>query len=325
MGYSGTINTSTYKERAAFKAPSNRLPNPNTQKAEEEMMSTEVLEYPFQDKSRVKVPVPKTTLTLLNVILTIFHAALATVTLIFGNIDLMVPVYTSELSFVSENGEWDIVPVSKKMEVGLPFTWLTAIFFILSALFHLLNCSFLRNLYLSELEVCRSPLRWVEYSLSAPVMIVLISYTLGIRDATTLFFNAIFVAITMPFGYWTETIAKPLSSDEWNTTLFFRIYPWIIGHIPQTAAWTSIVVAFYGTPGIVENAPWFVPLILWAELALFYSFGLASLISQILSPRLFYVGEILFQALSLVSKGVLGGILIVNVLMLSSFDEIYSD
>ena len=63
--------------------------------------------------------------------------------------------------------------------------------------------------------------------------------------------------------------------------------------------------------------------ILWAELALFFSFGLGSLVSQLAPPRYFYRGELLFQVLSLVSKGLLGGLLLSQVLMLSRFEEAY--
>ena len=43
--------------------------------------------------------------------------------------------------------------------------------FVLSAAFHLLNATLLRALYLRNLERCYSPTRWIEYALSAPIMI----------------------------------------------------------------------------------------------------------------------------------------------------------
>lgn len=45
--------------------------------------------------------------------------------------------------------------------------------------------------------------------------------------------------------------------------------------------------------------------------------------SQWYAPKYFYRGEVAFQVLSLVSKGLLGLVLITNVLMLSSFDDLY--
>ena len=72
-----------------------------------------------------------------------------------------------------------------------------------------------------------------------------------------------------------------------------------------------------------DSVPWWVHLILWVELALFFSFGAAAALAQWSTPDRFYRGELLFQVLSLVSKGLLGILLLSNVLMLSRFEDIY--
>jgi hypothetical protein len=253
------------------------------------------------------------------------HAALATTTLLVGNRDLTVPLYRAVLTFRVDPDAapaWELVPTYEE-SWGLPFTWLTAVFFLLSALAHLLNATLLRGLYLRALADCLTPLRWIEYFFSAPLMIVLVGYTLGIRDRAVTVANAALVATTMPFGYWTEQLARPASPDAWTRPLCVRLVPFLLGHVPQCAAWLLILLQFYD--GVAEQAedrtPAFVYAILWAELVLFFSFGAASLLSQLLPPRLFYRGEILFQVLSLVSKGLLGGILLSFVLMASSYEE----
>jgi hypothetical protein len=215
---------------------------------------------------------------------------------------------------------WQLVPTYK--EAGdLSFTWLVASFFALSAFFHLLNATFLREYYLSQLAKCLSPTRYFEYTFSAAIMQVLIAYTLGIRERMLLLASAVLVAITMPFGYWTELNARPAGPDQWERSLAFRLFPWIIGHIPQVTAWLIVILNFYDEDD--GMAPGFVHVILWAELCLFFSFGFVALYQQCTVPKNFYKGELAFQVLSLVSKGILGGILIANVLMLSSFAELY--
>ena len=67
--------------------------------------------------------------------------------------------------------------------------------------------------------------------------------------------------------------------------------------------------------------PSFVYVILWVELVLFFSFGFVALAQLLLPPKHFWRGELAFQVLSLVSKGLLGILLISNVLVLSSFDD----
>lgn len=283
-----------------------------------------------------RISVPAGQLTAWNGAMFLFHTILATVTLVVGNNDLTVPLFRTRLDFRFMNetasGEmssgndrpWELVPTYE--EAGsLPFTWLVAIFFILSATFHLLNATALRSVYLSSLERCYSPTRWIEYTLSAPVMIVLISYTLGIRNQEVLLAQFVLVMVTMSFGYWVEVVSRPKNRDEWKGSLLYRLYPWFIGHIPQIAAWFLIIATFYGGQDQVDRAPWFVHLILWMEFVLFFSFGAASVLSQWYAPRFFYRGEILFQVLSLVSKGLLGLILLTNVLMLSRFDDLYDD
>lgn len=274
-----------------------------------------------------QIQVPEAMLIRWNAALCVFHTGLAILTLAVGKWDLRADVYRTTLDVRYENqtersGAWELVPV---LVSGGDFnaTWLTASFFMLSAVFHLLNATCARDYYLSQLRQCYTPLRWIEYFFSASVMIILISYFLGVRDRVTLVSNAVLVAVTMTFGYWTEREARPASPDAWTQPLSVRLFPWVLGHVPQSAAWAVIIHQFYTGFDATDDVPWFVHLILWGELALFFSFGIAALVSQLNPPRFFYQGEVLFQMLSLVSKGLLGGLLITNVLMLSNVDDVY--
>ena len=152
-------------------------------------------------------------------------------------------------------------------------------------------------------------------------MIVLIAYLMGIRDRAVLFCVGALVAATMPFGMWVEMIARPRSPDAWTKPLSLRLLPWLLGHVPQTAAWIVIILQLYDGAADSSIIPWFVYVILWTQLVLFYSFGLATVVSQCMPPSRFYRGELLFQTLSLVSKGLLGSLLIANVLMRSNFGD----
>ena len=277
--------------------------------------------------STVRVPVPRTLLLSWNASMALFHAALAFTTLYVGNRDLSVPVYKTVLDFQlrdssDESAGWDLIPTYQSAG-ELPLTWLVALFFILSSVFHFLNATLLRGYYLSELEQCRTPTRWIEYFFSAPVMVLLIAYSLGQRNRDVLIASFGLIAITMPFGYWIEVEGRPASLTEWSASRARRLYPWVLGHVPQIFAWAIILLQFYDGADPVDRTPWFVHLILWAELAFFFSFGVGSLVSQLAAPAQFYRGELAFQVLSLVSKGVLGLVLITNVLMLSAFEEIY--
>ena len=281
--------------------------------------------------------IPKASLLRWNVAMFFFHSMFAIVTLSLGRLDLSGTVYKTVLGFERKDvndttSGWDIVPLYEEGG-SIPLTVLTAIFFLLSSLFHLLNATLLREFYLSEIENCRTPTRWIEYFFSAPVMILVISFTLGVRERSLLLSLCCLVAITMPFGYWTEVISRPGEGDVWTLPFRSRIFPWVVGHLPQVIVWSVLLSQFYervvdldfegGKVSVQAEMPWFVHLILWGELVLFFSFGVASLVSQLGPPSLFYRGEILFQFLSLFSKGLLGMLLLSNVLMLSSFSDIY--
>jgi hypothetical protein len=254
------------------------------------------------------------------------HLTLFIVTISAGNLDLNVPLYRTALRFEetisSEGRAFKLTPFFVE-DGGLPFTILTALFFLITFIFHLLNATILFDFYISELKDCRSPTRWLEYFLSAPVMIIIVAYTLGARDRSFILALAALTAVTMPFGYLIELLARPRNDEEWVTSLSQRLIPFFFGWIPQIAVWGLIVLNFYGENYNTEKIPWFVYLILWTECLLFLSFGVASLLGQIRPPKEFWRSEKVFQILSLVSKASLGVLLISNVLILSRFDEIF--
>ena len=223
----------------------------------------------------------------------------------------------------SQNDEWELRPVYVS-EGKMPLTILVATLFLLTASFHLAHATCLRRFYEAELAQCRTPTRWLEYFVSAPLQIVLIAYSLGVRGRLVLLAVAALVAATIPHGYLVERGARPASPDRWATPLADRLVPWALGFLPLAAAWGLILSTFYDSLfDPTERAPAFVHVILWGELVLFVSFGGAAFYAQYGPPRYFYRGEIVFQVLSLVSKGLLGVLLLINVLMLSSFDEAY--
>lgn len=262
-----------------------------------------------------------------NLLLALFHGGLAGVTFWVGKLDLSLPLYYSVSNFTARNESdpsagWDLTPLYVQAPGGLLLTPLVASFFILSSLAHLLNATLLRRFYLAQLEQCYTPTRWVEYFFSAPLMQLLIAVSLGVRDRSLLIAMAALIAITMPFGYWVEMVGRPCSPKTWRRPLCERLFPWFLGHFPQVVAWGLLVAHFYASAQN-QRIPAFVHAILWGELAFFFSFGVASLLGQLRPPDRFYESELLFQVLSLVSKGFLGAILLVNVLMLSSFDDLY--
>ena len=128
----------------------------------------------------------------------------------------------------------------------------------------------------------------------------------------------------MSFGLLTEMYAVPASREAWTTGFATRMAPHLMGYVPQVGTWLILAAGFYDENNVDGRAtPWFVHLILWTELTFFFSFGIVQAVQQARAPSQYWQGELMYQVLSLVSKGTLGIIVLANVLMLSSFEEAF--
>lgn len=267
---------------------------------------------------------PKRTLYCFNLTLSIFHTAFMVVTLTAGNLDLSIPVYGSNITFQeNSNGtipRFELIPNYYKAS-SLYLTYIVAGFFACSALAHCGNALLWRPFYESQLSKCRVPTRWIEYFVSASIMILVIAFNAGIRGYLLLIAITMLMASTIPYGLLTELYSTPLSDTQWCESVFLRLLFHMLGYIPQLSAWGIILLNFYNDTG--SDPPSFVYVIVWAQLGLFFSFGFVQFVQILRYPKYYYQGEIVYQILSLVSKGLLGSLLLFNVLVLGSFDEIF--
>jgi len=291
----------------------------------------------------VELPVPARTLTIMNALLCGFHATFATITLVVGNIDLRVPVYGSGVKLIvgGTNGSnvgteaeegFALKPDFSERATWLYLTWATASFFLLSFFFHLGNALLWRKPYLRLLASGYAPFRWVEYTFSASVMILILAYTAGTTTLPVLVALFGLTAITMAFGHLNEVICRPKSLEKWAVSNpLERLQAHIIGYVPQIFAWVLVVAQFLeaggesttDSKGETSEMPAFVYGIVFGELLIFWGFGIVQLVVSLRPPAKYYQGEIAYMWLSLFAKGVLGLLVLSNVLMLGSFTEIY--
>lgn len=258
-----------------------------------------------------------------NWAMAVFHTLFACTTLILGKTDLTLQVYTTTLAFEPPTNASGFRLVPSYSAFGdLYLTQLCALFFLLSAVFHLGNALFWRRSYLAQLERKRTPYRWVEYSLSAPVMALSIAYTTGMRDATSLFYMFVLISSTMTFGWLHELLNEPSEgADEWRRPLRERVAAHLLGYYPQLAAWGGMWFLFFSNTSECRGPPDFVYVIVFAQAALFFSFGASQALVTVWPPSRFRTGELIYMVLSLVAKGLLGVVLLSNVLILGSFEE----
>lgn len=139
-------------------------------------------------------------------------------------------------------------------------------------------------------------LRYIEYSITASIMIVVIAILTGVVDFYTLLSIFFLSVSTMMFGYIEEKMVSIRDYPFW-------LRPFFLGFGPYVAAWAILITHF----ARLSTVPWFVYVIFFGEIVLFSSFAVVQYV-YVVKP-----GEIkdqktangLYNVLSLTSKSLL--------------------
>lgn len=221
----------------------------------------------------------------------VFHAGQAVAVLALSN-DFATPVTATYLA-----GPPGSPPAEPTTLFDLPFAMGVAAFLALSALFHWLIVSppFFDR-YLRGLEEGRNHFRWVEYSLSSSVMIVLIAALTGISDIAALVSLFGVNAAMIFFGAVQEKYEQPGRS----------LTPFWLGCLVGIVPWVAIGI-YLIAPGSSAEPPGFVYAI-YVSLFLFFNvFALNQWLQyrQVGRWRSYLFGENAYIVLSLVAKSLL--------------------
>jgi len=191
-----------------------------------------------------------------------------------------------------------------------PLAMMVALFLGLSALAHFIVASpqFFGR-YGKGLEEKRNYFRWVEYSISSSVMIVLIAQITGIADVTALI--AIFGvnASMILFGWLQEKYEQP-GNGGW--------VPFIFGCIAGIVPWLAVLVYVLSPGGPPEtSAPGFVIGIIVTIFLLFNSFAWVQYKQYKAQGKWinYLHGERIYIVLSLVAKSLLAWQIFANTLI----------
>jgi len=208
------------------------------------------------------------------------------------------PVVSSYLTF--DTASESLVPAQRAL-FELPIGPSVALFLFMSAIAHFLLAWPLRGWYEDRLASGIQPMRWLEYSLSSSVMIVIIATLSGIQEIGTLV--AIFgvnAAMNL-FGWSMESANQGRTRTQWNHYVFgvvAGIVPWIVIGIALLTAATA--------PG-AEPIPGFV----WAIfISLFISFNIFAITMILQYGKIgrwkdYLMGEKTYMFMSLFAKTIL--------------------
>jgi hypothetical protein len=243
-----------------------------------------------------------------NLIIGVLHFVSATVMLILANdFELQVSTLTLNGPPGTPLAEADVSEVwSFRLALG------TAAFLYLSALFHFVVASgpgF--RVYKSEISAGRNRFRWVEYSLSATLMILLIAVLSGVTDVAALIAIAGVNVSMILFGWIMEMVNPPKRVVWWS--------PFWFGCIAGITPWLALVVsvAYSASRSTTGGPPGFVYGIIATIFVAFNCFAVNQWLQYRRNGRWadYVFGERTYIVLSLVAKSLLAWQIFANTLM----------
>lgn len=226
-----------------------------------------------------------------NITMGVLHALQAGLVLFLAN-SFTLPVTATYLA-----GPPGTPPGPPTSLADISVAWGVALFLFLSAVFHLLiSAPVFFERYKTGLAHRRNNFRWVEYSLSSSLMIVLIAMLTGITDVAALIALFGVNASMIFFGAIQEKYEQPGGS----------LLPFWLGCVPAIIPWVAIGFYLF-TPGSTAQPPGFVYAIFFSLFAFFNVFALNMWLQyrQVGRWKDYLYGERAYIILSLVAKSAL--------------------
>jgi hypothetical protein len=240
----------------------------------------------------------------INVIAGVFHATLAIIILAASN-SFSLPVTATYLAGPPGSVYTDPVTL-----FSVPLGFAVFLFLALSAVFHFLVASkTFFDKYIAGLSKQINVFRWIEYSLSSTLMILLIAQITGISDYGALLAIAGVNASMILFGWLQEKYESP-GTGGW--------LPFIFGCTAGIIPWLIILISVL-SPGSPSNAtpPAFVYGIIVSIFLLFNSFALVQYLQYRAKGKWknYLRGERAYIVLSFTAKAALAIQIFANTLM----------
>jgi hypothetical protein len=225
-----------------------------------------------------------------NIALTVLHAAQAVAVLVIAS-DLAIDL-TTAYQTGPPGSEVSQAEPAFAVQIGPAI----AVFLALAALDHLLTGTVLRGTYERNLARGVNPFRWLEYSLSATIMVVLIAIYAGITQVSAII-TIIGANVAMILFGWVQERSNPPGRRPADLTPFW------FGCVAGAAPWVAITVNLVGS----DDVPTFVYGIFFSLFVFFMSFAVNQWLQyrQIGPWRDYGFGESVYLVLSLAAKSAL--------------------
>jgi hypothetical protein len=240
-----------------------------------------------------------------NLIAGLFHLIQAVAILVLAN-DFALPVSVNYLLEAP-------IPGAEFEEVALfnfPIAIGVAIFSLLSAIAHFWIVGPGFKSYSNDLSNKRNIARWIEYSISSTLMIVLISLINAVWDIVALIAIAGVNVAMILFGWLQEKYEEPGKGS---------LLPFWFGCIAGIVPWIAMFWLLF-SPGSDAEAPGFVYGVVFSLFAFFNSFAIVQWLQYKEKGRFadYLVGERTYITLSFIAKSALAWQIFAGVLATSS-------
>jgi hypothetical protein len=247
-----------------------------------------------------------------NVVMGVLHLCQAIAIWVLNETKVSLPVtgtYPTAAPGVRPPSLWE--PAFGSIDIGL---WVF-VFLAISSLAHFVIASpwyFPR--YSADIRRGKNSARWVEYSVSSSIMVVLIASLTGIVDVAAIIAIVGANVAMILFGEMQERYERPGGS----------LLPFWLGTIVGLAPWVAISFYLFGVGADgydLSQVPSFVWVVFFSLFAFFFSFGLNQWLQfkRIGKWANYFHGETTYIVLSLVAKSLLCWQLFANVLVSASF------
>lgn len=231
-----------------------------------------------------------------NIVMFFLHAIQATIMLALSS-DFALPLTTL---FVEFNPQTMRLVQDLQEVATVPIGPLVAGFLALSALAHLtVSLPGIYEWYVKNLKKGANYARWVEYSLSSSLMIVVIAMLTGMYDIFSLILMFGLNAMMILFGWMMELHNQSTKQTDWTAYIFGCI----AGVIPWIAIAAYLVFAGEGE----FKAPTFVYWIFFSMFLFFNSFAINMVLQykKVGKWKDYTYGEKVYIIMSLVAKSLL--------------------
>lgn len=230
-----------------------------------------------------------------NLLMGFLHLISGVVMILISS-DFSLPVTGSFLKF--DFTSQSLMPVTGTI-FDLKIGPVIAIFLFMSALAHFLVGTVFNSWYNRRVSSGINPARWIEYSFSASLMIVVIAMLVGIYDIATLICLVGVNASMILFGWMMERHNQNTSQTSWISFIF--------GCITGIVPWIAIAIYLFGAGGGENRAPNFVYWIYFSIFLFFNSFAINQILQykKVGKWRDYLYGERAYIILSLVAKSLL--------------------